>query len=271
MEVVGAGNSVLIADPFGGSYSQINVAITNFQIITPPNPNYILLRLNFAYGQTIQNVNLLANKPPNNALPPTPTTNSQAEGLQFGGNGGNGLASNVYVQGIYTGLAMQDHSICINCYAQSTNTGFLISGGSHSRDIFGGLVQNAIRGLDLRISTRIVAQVDFETNTNDIFTDGSNIKGFVVANDPGASIASKMNATSPFLMIQDENAGSIIGAFGNYPMNFATAPACAAGTEGQQRLFLDSTTATHGGTITGGGTNHVLGLCVGTTWVVAYP
>lgn len=270
MEQVVAGGGLLGADPFSGSFSEVNVAVHNMQFMTPPNPNYILVRLNYAYSQTVSNLNLIANKPPNNVLPATPTS-TQGLGLQFGGDAGLGLATNVYVQGIYTGFTMQDHSSCINCYAQSVFTGFLITGGSHTRNIFGGLVQNATRALDLRTSTRVMAQVDFETNTYDLYTDGSAIKGFIVANDPGASIASKMNATSPNLIIQDENAGSLVGAFGNYPMTFATAPACAAGTEGQQRSFTDSTTATHAATITGGGANHVLGYCNATNWVVAYP
>lgn len=49
---------------------------------------------------------------------------------------------------------------------------------------------------------------------------------------------------------------------------FANLPACSAITEGYQASFTDSTTATYGATITGGGTNHVHGYCNGTNWVV---
>lgn len=45
----------------------------------------------------------------------------------------------------------------------------------------------------------------------------------------------------------------------------------ATGTfvEGQLRAFTDSSTATWGETITGGGSNHVLGYYNGTNWTVA--
>lgn len=53
------------------------------------------------------------------------------------------------------------------------------------------------------------------------------------------------------------------------PVTFATLPACAAGTEGGIAAITDSTTNTWGATITGSGTNHVLGYCDGTNWTVA--
>jgi hypothetical protein len=50
---------------------------------------------------------------------------------------------------------------------------------------------------------------------------------------------------------------------------FATLTACAAGLEGTMKPVSDSSTATWGATITGGGANHVLGYCNGTNWTVA--
>jgi hypothetical protein len=52
------------------------------------------------------------------------------------------------------------------------------------------------------------------------------------------------------------------------PQAFAALPACAAGTEGRFAAVTNSTTATYGATITGGGTNHVLAYCNGTNWTV---
>jgi Pectate lyase superfamily protein len=53
------------------------------------------------------------------------------------------------------------------------------------------------------------------------------------------------------------------------PHTFATYPVCSSSTEGDQAAINDSTTATWGATITGAGTNHVLGYCDGTNWTVA--
>lgn len=50
---------------------------------------------------------------------------------------------------------------------------------------------------------------------------------------------------------------------------FSTLTACASGLEGGLAPLSDSTTATPGATITGGGTAHVLAYCNGTNWTVA--
>jgi hypothetical protein len=55
------------------------------------------------------------------------------------------------------------------------------------------------------------------------------------------------------------------------PTLFLYLPACTSGslgTEGTIRSVTDSTTATQGAIITGGGTNHVQAYCNGTNWVV---
>jgi hypothetical protein len=46
-------------------------------------------------------------------------------------------------------------------------------------------------------------------------------------------------------------------------------PACSASTEGSFSAFVDSTVSTGGAVISGGGSNHVLGYCNGTNWIVA--
>jgi Pectate lyase superfamily protein len=52
------------------------------------------------------------------------------------------------------------------------------------------------------------------------------------------------------------------------PVAFASAPACSNTNEGSMQAISDSTTATWGATITGGGTNHVMAYCDGTSWTV---
>lgn len=50
---------------------------------------------------------------------------------------------------------------------------------------------------------------------------------------------------------------------------FSGLPACGTSSEGALAGVTDSTTVTWGATITGGGSNHVLGYCDGTNWTVA--
>jgi hypothetical protein len=49
---------------------------------------------------------------------------------------------------------------------------------------------------------------------------------------------------------------------------FSSLANCVSGTEGTQAAVTDANTSTWGATISGGGTNHVLAYCDGTTWTV---
>jgi hypothetical protein len=49
----------------------------------------------------------------------------------------------------------------------------------------------------------------------------------------------------------------------------AFSSAVSSPADGTTQAFTDSTTATWGATITGGGSNHVLGYFNGTNWTVA--
>jgi len=53
------------------------------------------------------------------------------------------------------------------------------------------------------------------------------------------------------------------------PTTFNGLPACSSSNEGDLMPITDSTANTFGATITGGGSNHVLGYCDGTNWTVA--
>jgi hypothetical protein len=62
------------------------------------------------------------------------------------------------------------------------------------------------------------------------------------------------------------------GVFGTAPLRFSQLPSCpSTGTyslEGFEAAITDSTTATFGATISGGGSNHVKAYCNGTNWTV---
>src|SRR5690242_6231987 len=66
-------------------------------------------------------------------------------------------------------------------------------------------------------------------------------------------------------------AGDLIGFMSTplNPMTFAKLDACSSSLEGLTASVTDSNVNTAGSNIAGGGTNHVLGYCNGTSWVVA--
>jgi hypothetical protein len=69
----------------------------------------------------------------------------------------------------------------------------------------------------------------------------------------------------------DESASGAVfdGGLSVGPRAFAKYPACGAATQGMFAAITDSTTATWGATIAGGGANHVLGYCDNPNWTVA--
>jgi len=66
------------------------------------------------------------------------------------------------------------------------------------------------------------------------------------------------------------NAGiTVNGTIQVKPGIFASLPPCSSATEGTQASLIDSSTNTWGTTITGGGSNHVLAYCDGSSWTVS--
>ena len=53
------------------------------------------------------------------------------------------------------------------------------------------------------------------------------------------------------------------------PVTFSALPTCGSASEGSVNPITDSTTATWGATVTGGGSSHILAYCDGTNWTVA--
>ena len=105
-------------------------------------------------------------------------------------------------------------------------------------------------------------------------TGGNNA---VLTGDQNAFILNTPNAGSRNYF---ESGGTIAASYTNTdwtfqiptrltPVAFSALPACAAGTEGEYAAINNSTVNTWGTTITGGGANHVLAYCDGTSWTVA--
>ncbi|HET7213629.1 MAG TPA: glycosyl hydrolase family 28-related protein [Terriglobia bacterium] len=93
---------------------------------------------------------------------------------------------------------------------------------------------------------------------------------YIQPNDGGAydSIITH-NGLWGILNTSPQAAFDVKGDIRSEPVTFASAPACSSTIEGSMQAIRDSTTATWGAAITGGGTNHVLGYCDGTNWTVA--
>jgi hypothetical protein len=93
---------------------------------------------------------------------------------------------------------------------------------------------------------------------------------YIQPNDGGAydSIITH-NGQWGILNTDPQAAFDVNGDIRTRPVAFASAPACSSATEGAMQAIADSSTATWGATITGGGTNHVLGYCNGAAWTVA--
>jgi hypothetical protein len=85
------------------------------------------------------------------------------------------------------------------------------------------------------------------------------------------SVGSANPANAGTSTVPDASAKASLGASGVLslvPQAFASLPACGASLEGQRANVNNSTVATFGTTIVGGGANHVGAYCNGTNWVV---
>lgn len=110
--------------------------------------------------------------------------------------------------------------------------------------------------------TRILGTQGISTGSGGIYIEG-------VAQWNGDSGIGR-NAAG-VLEINDHNAGAFRDLLARGLRSNAVAFASAIGSpvEGTMQAFTDSSTATWGATITGGGANHVLGYFNGTNWTVA--
>jgi hypothetical protein len=81
------------------------------------------------------------------------------------------------------------------------------------------------------------------------------------------SVDSSGNVIANSLTLNGSGPGTVQTAVGTYSVINAATP-CNSTNEATRAGFQDSTTATFGSTIAGGGSNHVPGYCNGTNWVV---
>jgi hypothetical protein len=86
---------------------------------------------------------------------------------------------------------------------------------------------------------------------------------FMLIPAPTAGISQwQWGAFSSEFAVTSSVVGRTVGTAGNLP-------ACSGSSEGMLRAVTDSNTNTWGAVVAGGGTNHVLAYCDGTSWTVA--
>jgi hypothetical protein len=151
----------------------------------------------------------------------------------------------------------------VGYYVESANVGLQINCGPNAHcptQAAIQLVSGAAGG-----TTDISGRIAWGNNTYSLTPNGTNfgmdfqmVTGFtlsgVAPNQVGGS-GSLAGMKWPGLILQ------AVAIFSNLPT-------CAAGREGALMNISDSTTATWGATVTGGGSNHVLVRCNGTNWTV---
>lgn len=100
-------------------------------------------------------------------------------------------------------------------------------------------------------------------------------RGYLQTTNSSVAIASTFNAAYTGAPVFDLSTWSATAApitatntgFLISPVAFASLPACAAGLEGESRAVNNSNTATYNAAVAGGGTNHIVAYCNGTSWV----
>jgi hypothetical protein len=107
-------------------------------------------------------------------------------------------------------------------------------------------------------------------NQTPVFDWQFDINGNLVATSDGIPNIGASGSNRPNNVFVKNNI-TVFGAAGirTSPFTFASLPSCVAGSEGSLVAVTDSTTNTWGAVITGGGTNHILAYCDGTSWTVA--
>ena len=170
--------------------------------------------------------------------------------------GGDDVVAN-YIAGNGTNVTgLYNVGVAINNWVYAPS--FLASGGIYIANIF---YVGTPTGCAVSLSTGGI--FDFEGNTF-YNTAQNSVCGY--ANGPNWTVKNWGTNTDNTTAGLSSNVEALLGQLA--PQAFAGLPACSSQYEGNMEPVTDSSTATVGATITGGGTNHVLGYCDGTNWTV---
>jgi hypothetical protein len=182
-----------------------------------------------------------------------------------------------FIQATMTG-ANSIIGICVRMANAAPLTAYCLGTGSNQTVIY-----KYISGAVSVIYTDPGGQVP-NSSTVKLAVQGSNISyylnGVLKTTVSDSSITSGslgmlgLNLVTPNNQVDDIYGGSyqwtgIILTSQLTPQPFSALVGCSTSTEGTQAAVNNSTVNTWGTTITGGGTNHVLAYCDGTTWTVA--
>lgn len=139
--------------------------------------------------------------------------------------------------------------------------------GSALMDVVHGVSTNPVWPVGLNFQDGSISNIVLQVGA--LCTSGSCASPKIAFTSYGGGHALQVGS------INADAAGSFIftpalgsGALTLPPKLFSAYPACSVGTEGSWATITNSTTATPGATITGGGAHHVLGYCNSVNWLV---
>ncbi|HEY6248647.1 MAG TPA: hypothetical protein VI685_01735, partial [Candidatus Angelobacter sp.] len=143
-------------------------------------------------------------------------------------------------------------------FGSHVTSGLFLSSSSAALQIAAaGNVGPMFRAGALDLGSGMILGFHAGTNPDNSATDTSISRDAAGVLDFGSGAAGDKTGTVKAKIFQ-----STVGAF-------SALTTCGAGMEGEMAAVNDSTTNTWGATITGGGANHVLAYCDGTSWTVA--
>lgn len=187
---------------------------------------------------------------------------------------GSTFGSNQYAQATFLGGGSWGGGMCVRC-SNSAVTGYILFGiaGTSSliTKLVAGVATNLVTGGPgfnigdiLRLEVTGTTITAYQNGVAILTTSDSSIS----SGYPG------LNGVDFTGGVMDNFKGGELtwaGKVNNIqyiPNIFSSLTTCASAIEGQVSAVSDSSTATWGATITGSGSNHVLGYCDGTNWTV---
>ncbi len=263
------------ASSVGPSYPKSDVypVITKMAIVIPPTQNYSALHFQLAYDADVSYSFIGPNYGPSASVNVPMWGSSSNYGIYLPTQGNAGIANVMHtsVVGFYYGVLGADHSSVTYSFFQNNKYAIKDNARGYGMFAYGDSIQGSAVGFVLDSGNVAWGSLSFENNSVDLGIDTGTMMGtgFLELANSGGTVRIDTAHMNPGLFYVDGNNGIMTATVQSTPRTFSTVPACSSTTEGQRQAITDSTANTLGATITGGGTDHVLGYCDGTNWTVA--
>ncbi len=269
MSNVPPGGKFLYVNYGDGNWSNFNnvvVGIRDLAVVTPYNVAWTAVDLTEAISATVNDSTISINTPHLGTTITVPSLSSYGLFLPGNQNFGIPTATNVSVFGYNVCYQFSDHTLLTKTQAQFCHLSY-VTGGFAPPVFFNGAY-----ALDSDVLLHLIGSVNAYGTLN-LEATGVAFENPTAATVSGVLTFGTEGTTPTFsntsLLTYYVQGGAWKSPYvQGTPVAFSTAAACSSTLEGRMQAFSDSTTATWGATIAGGGTNHVLGYCDGTSWTV---